>query len=104
MPILDCSVNSCTYNKEDFCCRGNINVAGNDAQTSETTCCSSFSEKREGSFSNCNQECTPTMNILCEAQNCVFNNSQSCSADHIGISGGAAHEMNQTECSSFRCQ
>lgn len=104
MPILDCSVNKCVYNKEDYCCRGNITVGGEEANKSESTCCSSFQEQREGSFSNRNQNYSPKINVACDAKNCVFNESKKCSADHIGISGSSAHAVEETECSSFRCQ
>ena len=46
MTNLDCSVQSCTYNKEKSCCRDNIHVEGASARVTEDTCCKSFAEKK----------------------------------------------------------
>ena len=37
MTRLDCTVNSCLYNKERGCCKDNIEVEGQDARHSRET-------------------------------------------------------------------
>ena len=48
MPQLRCSAQNCAHNSEQCCCRGEIKVAGNEAQHSENTCCSNFYEDQGG--------------------------------------------------------
>ena len=38
MTRLDCTVNSCLYNKERCCCKDNIEVERQDARHSRETC------------------------------------------------------------------
>ncbi len=42
MPSLVCSAQSCVYNNGMYCSKGDIKVGGDNAETSEETCCTSF--------------------------------------------------------------
>lgn len=101
MPILDCSVVSCTHNADNCCCKGAILVDGVNAKTTEGTYCASFYERSEDSFRNHYETPDYTLHVDCEATKCVYNKSNECYADHIGISGGNARRNEETECSSF---
>ena len=46
MTILKCSATTCAYNEDMLCSRGEINVMGDSAKSSEETSCGSFREKR----------------------------------------------------------
>ena len=46
MAILDCTVESCTYNKNRGCKRDEIIVEGKHASNCEETCCGSFQPKK----------------------------------------------------------
>ena len=42
MTILKCSATTCAYNEDMLCSRGEINVMGDSAKSSEETSCGSF--------------------------------------------------------------
>lgn len=102
MALLDCSVNNCLYNDSNLCCKNSIEVAGEEACSSDCTCCGSFHERQKDSFSNSVGEPSRPTNITCEATKCIYNENTICSAGEIGISGGNAHATEQTQCSTFR--
>ncbi len=102
MTYLDCSVTGCVYNDDRCCCKGDIRVEGEDAKTTEDTCCGSFRERGE-STEDSEKRISKEIDVDCEACNCGFNEDKKCSADHIGIAGGDACSCRETECSSFRC-
>ncbi len=45
MPLLNCTVKNCFYNKDEYCATGDILVDGRTAKKSEETSCESFSVK-----------------------------------------------------------
>ena len=101
MPILDCSVKTCTYNKDNCCCLKNIKVDGQQAETERETRCSSFQKATESAKNSAKD---PSMELVvdCDAVNCTFNEQRVCHAGHIGIAGSRAERADQTECASFR--
>jgi hypothetical protein len=103
MPVLDCSVTSCVYNKSDCCCRGDIKVEGRMASEAGETCCSSFRERREDDYTSERMEPDTALHVDCEATRCIYNDDCKCGADHIGIAGSNACRCEQTECASFDC-
>lgn len=103
MTFLDCSVIGCIYNADECCCKGDITVAGKEAERKAHTCCASFVERRAEGSSNAAKRISKVVDVACEACNCVFNKEKKCSAEHIGIVGGDACEYTETECASFRC-
>ncbi|MGN0382752.1 MAG: DUF1540 domain-containing protein [Eubacterium sp.] len=105
MPILDCSVSTCYYNKQNQCCLGDIKVEGESATNSERTACNSFRERGEDTYSNtcgCGIEPETVIQVDCDAIKCVYNEDRKCKADHIGIAGAGAKHYTETECSSFK--
>ncbi len=103
MTQLDCTVSSCLYNKDSYCCKGDITVGGRHASSVNETCCESFREK-EGSASNSAGHASQTIHVDCEAENCKYNEDCKCHAGHIGIAGGQACSCQETECASFCCK
>lgn len=101
MPKLNCGVGNCANNADDCCCLANIGVAGNQAQTSDQTCCSNFSEKTGAT--NCATTPNPSLSVQCDACNCTHNSNRECCADSININGYGASNSMDTACSSF-CQ
>lgn len=102
MTNLDCSVKSCTYNKMNSCCKGEIQVEGRDAQDTEETCCGSFQEKQGDSYSNEAEHPCKSTDVGCDAVTCIYNEDYKCDADSIGIAGADADCCTDTECASFR--
>ncbi len=103
MPLLDCNVKHCYYNKENHSCLENIEIAGSEARVSDETACNSFRCASEGSSSNCHCDSGPesSLKVGCQAVDCTFNDSCTCGAKHISISGHNAKESEKTQCSSF---
>lgn len=102
MTLLDCNVNNCLYNDSNLCCKNNIEVAGDEARSSDCTCCDSFHERQKDSFSNSVGEPSRPTNVSCEAEKCVYNENLLCAADQIGIMGTHAHATEETQCATFK--
>ena len=105
MAELKCAVDSCTYNSDRLCCKGDILVGGKNARKEQDTCCESFQERTGDSMMNSMASgcgCT-NISIDCAAQNCQFNEACKCTAGGIQISGSQACCSDDTRCSSFKC-
>lgn len=105
MPVLDCNVVSCIYNKIDCCCRGRIKVEGKKAEQSDATSCGSFIEIGEGardSYTDKIERPDVYLYVDCDAINCIYNTALKCDADRIGIAGGKVHDLENTKCGSFQ--
>lgn len=91
MPILNCSVDKCNYNREGLCCLRGIDVSG--GMTKENTCCASFSPIHGASNSVCASNPTNHTDIKCMAKDCNYNKEAKCHAPKVNIA----------ECTSCRC-
>lgn len=103
MPELKCTVQTCTHNQNYYCALDKIQVGGNSAQRAEETCCDSFQERKEGSYSNAAKEASALSAIDCQATDCQYNKQCSCHAGKISVEGGDACQCEQTECATFQC-
>lgn len=105
MPELKCTVQTCAHNQDFLCELDAIKVGGNSAKNSEETCCDSFEERREGSYSNTmgEKKASDTSSIDCEAQECQYNYSCKCHAGKISVEGSSACDCDGTECATFKC-
>ena len=104
MTVLDCNVVSCVYNEDKSCRRSSIEVEGHEAMVPSETCCGSFSNRKDDcckESASCNS--SKKTEVCCEAVECKFNDNKECQAKHIGIAGGHADQMRETECASFSC-
>ncbi|QHI73417.1 DUF1540 domain-containing protein [Aminipila terrae] len=99
MPALQCKVNPCSYNSKGQCCRPSIHVNGETAHVSSDTACQSFAERTQNQMISGVQYDSPnhSLSIDCDAQRCIYNQNEKCSADSVCISYG----YTGTECSSF---
>lgn len=102
MPALRCTAVRCVYNKEELCSKGDIKVDGEQAMTSDETCCSSFQE-RTGTSNSTGCGCD-TICVKCSAHDCTFNKSEECHAGSIDIQGAKAETQDETCCGTFRCK
>ena len=67
MTILKCSATTCAYNEDMLCSRGEINVMGDSAKSSEETSCGSFREKSQGAMNSAKNGCgCETIQIDCK--------------------------------------
>lgn len=99
---LDCYVTSCVYNSDRCCGKGDIVVQGKEAKKNKETCCGSFKE-RSSQTTNAVGNLTKDIAIVCEAENCRFNEEKNCTAERISVAGANACECKETECASFDC-
>lgn len=104
MPKLRCSAEGCMSNTNQYCSRGEIQVSGQSAGTSQDTCCANFSEGSGNARNAIDQATIQDMDIQCDAQNCMHNNSAKCHAESIDVSGYGACKCDDTCCSSFKPQ
>lgn len=102
MAELKCGVESCGYNQDCCCCKGDIMVGGQHACDCEDTCCESFSQRKEDSYTSSLFHPSRTISIDCEATNCTYNSNYKCHADHVDIRGCGAADCKETECATFK--
>lgn len=103
MAELRCVVDSCTYNEDQLCSKGDILVGGRNACCCDETSCESFMQRREGqdAFKSSACHAARTINIDCEAEKCVYNSDYKCTAGHVDIKGCRACDCQQTVCATF---
>ena len=101
MAELGCGVRNCVYNKDEYCCKGDIFVGGTHADCSGKTCCESFCERRGDSLTSAVSHPSPTISIDCEASKCRYNFNFKCTAEHVTINGSGAKGSQETACSTF---
>ena len=104
MPVLDCSVRTFYYNKENSCCLEGIKVEGSAADKPSATACASFRKKTGDTLTNkctCSMDPTVHSSVDCMATHCIHNSGQYCVADKIGICGSSAKRSEDTECGTF---
>lgn len=105
MTNLHCDVMSCSNNRDNLCCRPEIQVSGRQAWGSEQTSCSSFLDATD-SLQNAIGCSLPNtaLDVYCEAENCTFNSNERCSANEISVKTGdsSPHSPSATECASFQ--
>ena len=105
MTILKCSATTCAYNEDMLCSRGEINVMGDSAKSSEETSCGSFREKSQGAMNSAKNGCgCETIQIDCKAHNCTYNENCKCTAAAIDVAGSGAKVCSETKCDTFECQ
>lgn len=102
MAELKCKADTCTYNKDEYCCKGDIMVGGKHACCDDDTCCESFYERREGAFTSSMEHPSRTISIDCEATKCMYNTNYKCYANHVDIKGNGAGNSRETACATFK--
>lgn len=102
MAELKCGVETCTYNKDKYCCKGDIMVGGRQAQQSQDTCCESFRGMGGERFTSALEHPSKTISIDCEAEKCVYNSNYKCYAENVKIGGSHAGDSKETVCETFK--
>ncbi len=102
MAELKCRAESCTYNKDEYCCKGDIMVAGKHACDSDDTCCESFAMRRDDSYISALEHPSQTISIDCEVSKCMYNSNYKCFAKRVEIKGSGACECRETACATFK--
>lgn len=103
MPKINCSVETCSYNQNHYCCASIVNVGGKGAVTTEATCCGSFLNKL--GYSNLaqytNERGEPDA-ILCRVDTCAYHRNEHCTLQEIEVGCLKEAEIyTETDCLSF---
>ena len=102
MAELACGAMNCTYNKNNYCCKGDIMVGGKHADNSDGTSCESFRERKGDAFTSAISHPSSTISIDCEAVKCMYNSDYRCHAEHVDIKGSNAKTSTETVCATFK--
>jgi len=102
MAQLTCGATTCSYNKDNCCCKGDIMVGGKHAEDSEGTCCESFHKRSGETMTSAVCHPSPTISIDCEAVKCIYNADYRCKAPRVAIRGGSAATGMETACATFK--
>ena len=103
MPKINCGVQSCSYNQNNDCNAGIIQVGGKGAQACEQTCCGTY--LNSASYSNlaqytCNRG--DVKEILCRVDTCVHYQNEQCKLERINVGCLEGVDVyTETECQSF---
>ena len=65
MPELKCTVQTCVHNQQYLCALDKIQVGGDNAKNPQETCCDSFQERKDGTYSNSVQLSTARRQTVC---------------------------------------
>ena len=103
MPELKCTVQTCVHNNDFLCNLDRIQVGGESARNPQETCCDSFQERKEGSYSNSLEMASDCACVDCKATECMYNESCKCHAGKISVEGGNTKNSSGTECATFKC-
>lgn len=106
MPELKCTVQTCVHNQQYLCDLDKIQVGGEDAKNPQETCCDSFQERKDGSYTNAMdsmKNASDCARVDCRAEKCMYNENCECHAGKISVEGGSASEAKGTECATFQC-
>ena len=102
MAELKCKAVHCTYNKDNYCSKGDIMVGGKHAATSDETRCESFTQKKGDSMTNSTSHPSKVISIDCEVAKCAYNSNYKCTAEHVDINGVNADTSKETSCVTFK--
>lgn len=103
MPTINCSVETCSYNKEHICCASVVNVGGKGSRTTEGTCCGTFLNRLGYSnLAEYTEERGSTDAILCRVETCAYHKNEHCTLDEIEVGSLKEAEVyTETDCLSF---
>ena len=100
MPTINCSVESCVYNKQKICEAETLQIGGKGANWTESTCCETYRDSDDAQ--NVTIEVGETEEILCKVETCAYNVNKHCSLDEIEVSSLAeVSDYTETDCLSF---
>ena len=102
MPELKCGVVTCVHNVKNYCELDSIEVVGNSAQRPEQTSCGSFAERKGEQYGNSTRDVKAESNIVCQAEECKYNEQRKCYAGKISVMGTDACRVEETECATFK--
>lgn len=106
MTKVNCSVDNCSYNKEQCCYAERVAVGGQGATDERVTCCGTFLNKAH--YSNLAEH--TEYKSVCDAVSCMvgtcrYNENHACKLESIQVIGeDPATLYVDTDCSSFEAR
>lgn len=106
MSSINCNVNNCGHNDSGICYANKISINGKKSHTSTHTCCNTFVEESNESFTNNIDNSSNNTMIGCNVKTCVNNAGTVCVLSNIGVTTSApiTNAASETYCSSFKCK
>ena len=103
MACINCSVDTCGYNKSGIChATGGVNIGGRGAENECETCCGSFLNSNVYSNLSDSSGVSEAKYIVCSADKCMHNTGGGCELDSILVGAQTtAKYYTETECLSF---
>ncbi len=106
MPIVNCTVHDCSYNKGSKCKRSGIGIFRDSYYETNDTVCGNFKPSNK---SNLLTEIStefmgyPATRVKCTAETCKYNKEMKCTAKNLEISSLSSKTLtgSETFCSSF---
>ncbi len=106
MPIVNCSVSDCSYNRGKKCKRSGIGVFKDSYYDTNDTVCGNFKPSDRSNLLN--EISTEFMNypatrVKCSADSCKHNSEMKCTAKSLDIASLSSRTLagSETFCSSF---
>lgn len=103
MPKINCSVDTCSYNQDHYCCASVVNIGGKGSTTTEATCCGSFLNRL--GYSNLAQYTDRRGDldaILCKVDTCAYHRDEHCTLNEIEVGSlTEAQIYTETDCLSY---
>ena len=102
MDRINCTVSNCSHNGSNICYADRINVGGNGAESSSSTCCASFLDRTNyGNLTNNLSRSAQCDSLVCNVFTCTHNENNLCGLNTITIDGSLVNIYSETSCSNF---
>lgn len=103
MTHVNCTVTSCSYNKDRNCYMNPINVGGKGAPTENDTCCGSYlNQKGYSNLAEYTSHRGEADTVACNVNSCKFNSNCRCRKDSIEVGGSRdTTYYTETNCCSY---
>ena len=101
MTELECKVDTCIFNKNYLCSKGEITVGGLHATKTEGTSCDSFKENKSHAYQSSVIHPSKIICVDCEAISCKYNSNYQCHSEKVKVIGQNATRKSATECATF---
>ena len=104
MTKVNCSVNNCSFNKDEICYAERVAIGGKGATQEVLTCCGTFLDNQAYSNLAEHTEYKKTCDaVSCTVATCEYHQNNLCTLATINVS--AQNQVNlysETDCSSFK--
>ena len=102
MARIKCNAEKCSHNESGCCYADRVNIVGNSASSDKETCCGSYlNSLLYGNLTNCTTSSGSCDFLVCNVENCKYNENCLCNLESIQVSGNNPEIYTETRCESF---